>query len=72
MLQFIRKMLDGVEVKALCGPLSFFHTTNNYKLFGPGFMDPPLCSINEPSVCGTGMFSVPGWSDRNSDAKWLL
>ena len=34
--QFIPKMFDGVEVRALCRPVKFFHTDlDKFFLYGP-------------------------------------
>lgn len=29
-LQLIPKVLDGVEIRALCGPVNFFHTMHSH------------------------------------------
>ncbi len=38
MFQCIPKVLDGVEVRALCSPVEFFHTKNHF------FMELALCT----------------------------
>ena len=37
--KFITKVLDGVEVRAVCEPVMFFHTKmGKLFLYGPGFV----------------------------------
>ena len=37
--QFIPKVFDGVEVKAMCSPVKFFHTDlDKLFLYGPRFV----------------------------------
>ena len=46
--QFILKVFDGVEVRALCRPVKFFHT-DLYKpfLYGPHFVHGDIVTLKQ-------------------------